>query len=119
MKISDYNKIKAYFEANPDSQEAPDSVLEDTQPMDGQITLDEVLKQINEVSSKVEKISQLTEKLNSVDTKKEPDTSAIDELKAEVKALREDTQHAAQAESVMPQEQTADDIIRKFIEGGK
>ena len=44
---------------------------------------------------------------------------SIDELKAEVKALKEDTQHAAQADSVMPQEQTADDIIRKFIEGGK
>lgn len=119
MKISDYNKIKAFFEQNPDATEAPDSVLEDDKPIEGQITLDEVLKQINEVSSKVEKLSELTEKLNSLDTKKEPDTSAIDELKAEVKALKEDTQHAAQAEADMPQEQTADDIIRKFIEGGK
>ncbi|MBQ1571818.1 MAG: hypothetical protein IIZ78_11880 [Clostridiales bacterium] len=117
MKVSDYNKFKEFFEANPDATEAPDSVIEDNKPIEGQITLDEVLKQINEVNSKVEKLAELTDKLNSLDNK--DDTSAIDELKAEVKSLKEDTQHAAQAEADMPQEQTADDIIRKFIEGGK
>lgn len=117
MKVSDYNKFKEFFEANPDATEAPDSVIEDTKPIEGQITLDEVLKQINEVSSKVEKLSEITEKLNSLD--KKDDTTAIDELKAEVKSLKEETQHAAQAEAVMPQEPTADDVIRKFITGGK
>ena len=119
MKVSDYNKFKEFFEANPDATEAPDSVLEDNKPIEGQITLDDVLKQINEVSSKVEKLSELSDKLNSLDTKKEPDTSAIDELKAEVKALKEESQHAAQAGAVMPQEPTADDVIKKFITGGK
>lgn len=117
MKVSDYNKFKEFFEANPDATEAPDSVIEDNKPIEGQITLDEVLKQINEVNSKVEKLAELTNKLNSLDNK--DDTSAIDELKAEVKSLKEETQHAAQAEAVMPQEPTADDVIRKFITGGK
>ena len=117
MKVSDYNKFKEFFEANPDATEAPDSVIEDNKPIEGQITLDEVIKQINEVSSKVEKLSEITEKLNSLD--KKDDTTAIEELKAEVKSLKEDTQRAAQAEADMPQEPTADDVIRKFITGGK
>ena len=116
MKISDYNKIKAFFEQNPDATEAPDSVLEDNKPIEGQITLDEVLKQINEVSSKVEKISQLTEKLSSLD--KMEDTKAIDELKAEVKQMKEEAQKQAQSDSTLPEPESADDILTKFLTGG-
>ena len=116
MKISDYNKFKEFFEANPDATEAPDSVLEDNKPIEGQITLDEVLKQINEVNSKVEKLSELTEKLNSIDKKE--DTTAIDEIKAEVKQMKEEAQKKAQADSTLPEPESADDILKNFLTGG-
>ena len=116
MKVSDYNKFKEFFEANPDATEAPDSVLEDNKPIEGQITLDEVLKQINEVNSKVEKLSELTEKLNSIDKKE--DTTAIDEIKAEVKQMKEEAQKKAQADSTLPEPESADDILKNFLTGG-
>lgn len=118
MKISDY-KISEFLKNNPDAESIPvNEIKEDEAPMENQVTIEEAMKQISGLDEKINSLVAAIDALKSEDKK---DDTSIDMLKAlseEVKSLKEDTQHAAQAEADMPQEQSADDIIRKFIIGG-
>ena len=121
MKISDY-KISEFLKNNPDAESIPvNEIKEEEAPMENQITLEDAMKQISSLDEKINKLTETIDKLNETSDDKKDETSAemLKSLTEEVKSLKEETQLKAQAEAVMPQEQTADDIIRKFIEGGK
>ena len=120
MKISDY-KLSEYLKANPEAENIPVSeVKEDEATMENQITIEDAMKQISSLDEKINNLVAAIDKLHETEDKKD-DTSAemLKALSEEVKSVKEDTQHAAQAEADMPREQTADDIIRNFITGGK
>lgn len=113
MKVGDFNIFKDYFEKNPDALEAPDSLIEDTTPVvttpdnPNQVTIEDLLEQVK----------QLKESLDN--NKNDTSAKEIEDLKAEVKSMKEESQRQAQSEATIPQEPTADDVIRKFITGGK
>lgn len=110
MKIGDYNKFKEYFEANPEAQEAPDEILKDEKPAENQVTIEDLMKSLNELREAITKKSE---------PEPTPDNqSEIEELKASVKDLTAEMQKANQANTDMPKEETADDILTKFITGG-
>lgn len=109
MKIADFNIFKNFFEKNPEAVEAPDSLLEETKPIENQITLEDLMKSLNE----------LRDAINTQKSTPAPDTqSEIEELKASVKDLTAEMQIANQANSDLPKEETADDILRSFFTGG-
>jgi len=123
MKVSDY-KISEFLKNNPDAESIPVNEIkeeEEEAPMENQITLEEAMKQISSLDEKINKLTETIDKLHETSDDKKDETSAemLKSLTEEVKSLKEETQLKAQAEAVMPQEQTADDIIRKFITGGK
>ena len=111
MKIGDYNKFKEYFEANPEAQEAPDEILKDEKPAENQVTIEDLMKSLNELREAItaQKSTPAPENDNQ---------SEIEALKASVKDLTAEMQKANQANTDMPKEETADDILSKFITGG-
>ena len=113
MKVGDFNKFKQYFEENPEAQEAPDTLIEDTTPV---VTTPENPNQVT-IEDLFEQVKQLKATLDN--NKNDTSAKEIEELKAEVKNMKEESQRQAQSEATIPQEPTADDVIRKFITGGK
>lgn len=111
MKVTDFNKYKQYFEENPEAQEAPDTLLEEEQPMEGQITIEDIHKEIAALSSSIEMLSKLG--------KRQEPNNDIESLKQEVADLKAEKQAQAQKDSELPKEQTADDILKSFLTGGK
>lgn len=119
MKISDY-KLSEYLKNNPDIESIPiNEVKEDEAPVETQNSLEDAMEQISSLDEKISKLSEVIDKLYQVEDKDDTSNDMLKALSEEVKELKEGTQLKAQAEAVMPQEQTADDIIRKFITGGK
>ena len=115
MKLGDYNKFKEFFEANPDAQEAPDNLLEEPKeaPKPESVTVADLMKEI----ASIKEALAANQKSNP-----EPDEatkSEIAELKAPVKDLTTEMQKANQANSDLPKEKTADDILKEFLTGGK
>ena len=112
MKLGDYNKFKEFFEANPDAQEAPDTLLEEPKkeaPKPEGITVADLMKEI----ASIKEALAVNQKSNP-----EPDDatkSEIAELKASVKDLTAEMQKANQANTELPKEQTADDILKSFF----
>lgn len=120
MKISDY-KLSAYLEQNPNAESIPLSeVQEDEAPMENQITIEEAMAKINGLEETIKGLSDVIESLQKTDDKKENTSDdMLQALAEEVKTLKESAQHEAQAGAVMtPEQDTADDVIRKFIRGG-
>lgn len=120
MKVSDYKIYEQYFKDNPESQEAPDDILENNAPKEEpELTLKDV----------IEHLSLLEEQVKSMQTKPEPSedktksendaNEKLDALTEEVKKIKEEAQKKAIDDSELPTEQTADDVIRNFIMGGK
>lgn len=110
MKVTDFNKFKEYFEANPEATEAPDTVLEEEKPAENQISIDDVMKELNEIRELL--------KAPKESTPEQKDTTELDELKASVKDLTEEMHKANVAQSELPKEQTVDDILKEFLTGG-
>lgn len=119
MKISDY-KLSEYLKNNPEAESIPvNEIKEDEAPMENQVTIEDAMKQISGLEEKINRVTDLLDSLKSEDKKDDTSDDMLKALSEEVKSLKEESQRAAQAEAVMPQEQTADDIIRNFITGGK
>ena len=119
MKISDY-KISEFLKNNPDAESIPvNEIKEEEAPMENQVTIEEAMKQISGLDEKINGLISAIDALKSEDKKDETSVDMLKALSEEVKSLKEETQLKAQSEAVMPQEQTADDIIRNFITGGK
>lgn len=111
MKVGDFNKFKQYFEENPEAQEAPDTLLEEEKPMEGQMTIEDLHKEIAALANSLETLSKLG--------KRQEPNKDIEELKQEVADLKAEKQAQAQKDSELPPEQTADDILKSFLTGGK
>lgn len=119
MKISDY-KLSEYLKNNPEADSIPvNEIKEDETPMENQVTIEEAMKQISGLEEKLNRVTELLDNFRAEDKKDDTSDDMLKALSEEVKSLKEETQLKAQAEAVMPQEQTADDIIRNFITGGK
>ena len=114
MKVADFEKFKSYFEANPEATEAPDTLLEEkeSEAPKPEVTLD-LIKELTELKTAIAGLQELKSK-QETDSKSE-----IEELKSSVKDLTAEMQKSNRANSELPKEQTADDILREFFTGGK
>lgn len=117
MKISD-EKLTAFLKQNPDAENIPVAEVQETEQSKSSDDFKDAFEQINGLSAKIDELSKLVEQLKSID-KEDTSAKAIEELQAEVKNMKEESQRQAQSEATIPQEPTADDVIRKFITGGK
>ena len=111
MKISDY-KIDAFLKANPDAESIPINEIKEDEP---EITIADIMKKLTDLEAKINAPAPVDEP-----PKEEPKDDKSDVLAAlaeEVKALKEGAQAKAIADSELPKEQTADDILKSFIGG--
>lgn len=122
MKVSDYKIYEEYFKNNPESQEAPDDILEKNAPKEEpkdepELTLKDVINELSLLKDQIKTIQTKPEP--SEDKTKSENAEKLDALTEEVKKIKEEAQKKAIDDSELPKEQTADDVIRNFIMGGK
>jgi len=117
MKISDY-KINEFLKNNPEAESIPvNEIKEEEAPTETNVTLEDALTKISGLDEKINSIVAAIDALRSED-KKDTSDDTLKALSEEVKTMKEEAQKRAQADSTLPEPESADDILTKFLTGG-
>lgn len=117
MKISDY-KIEEFLKNNPEAESIPLSeVKEEEAPKETNVTLEDALTKISGLDEKINGLVAAIDALKSED-KKDTSNDMLKALSEEVKTIKEEAQKQAKADSTLPEPESADDILTKFLTGG-
>lgn len=115
MKINDFKLYEQYFAQHPEAEEAPESIVnpEPAKPAEETptVTVADLMKELEFLKTAVSNIQ-------NVKPEEPTPNPEIEELRSSIRDLTSEMQTANQRSVEMPKQDTADDIIKKFIMGG-